>query len=131
MNAATSLHQDLCKPSLDHGTHLHWAVINNVSEIKLKIVKRVAQINKFSVQIFYGLFYWEHPVITNNNQCSRTRSLHHYQESIFAKLLIFSKLSQNVMDQGAILSQQGMNPLYRDQTPSVFTVLIRQSSEPR
>ena len=34
-----------------------------------------------------------------------------YHDSILAMVLIFSKLSQNVIDQGAILSQQGMKPL--------------------
>ena len=53
-----------------------------------------------------------------------------YHDSILARVLIFSKLSQNVMDQGAILSQQGMKPLYNAITPSVFTLFTRQSRLP-
>ena len=49
-----------------------------------------------------------------------------YHDSMFAKILIFSKVSQKVILQGAILSQQGMKPLYRERTPSVLTAVMRQ-----
>ena len=49
---------------------------------------------------------------------------------MFANTRIFSKLSQNVMDQGAIRNQQGMNPLYSDRTPSVLIALTKQSKLP-
>ena len=73
---------------------------------------------RYTINAFYS---GKRQIINYDNSFMRARhgmeaSLYYpdspsYHDSILANVLIFSKLSQNVMDQGAILSQQGTKPL--------------------
>lgn len=58
-------------------------------------------------------------VILDLNKCQN--------ELMPVNFLICSNVSQNVIDQGAILAQVGRNPLYIDNNPSLFIVCFKQS----